>query len=367
MKISLGLSLLACTIACGGADAVGAAPPVLPGDAGSNEMSPVVGVDPGPSLGATGATPSVGADAASGGAPLGGTTCQEVTAQHQVSAAEMLIVLDRSGSMIGFGTELGANRWDPSKSAVAMITAQFHDVIAFGLSMFAAPDPSGLDLFSCAAGALDVPLETGGADAIALAMERATPLGGATPTGATLEAAARTLGDRTPKLDAKVAPAYVLLVTDGEPTCEESPLDTTPAAVARANAAIERLAASGVKTYVIGYDLSGAAETMNGFAQRGGTERYYPVESGEQLAAELRRISGDVITCAYELEREPGDPRKLLVTVDGAQRNLDPPDGNGWTLQGKTVRLVGAACGLLKDGGRHQVLIREVCDVVAPI
>jgi hypothetical protein len=366
VKVTIRPSLLALigVLGCGSTGGVGAAPLDPPAAQGTSDAAVLGALDAGSGAGSPAAGPAPAPDASIPSPPLDGTPCQVVTASHHVEAPEILIVLDRSGSMVGFGTELGANRWDPSKQAVVSITGQFQDVIAFGLSMFAAPDPSGIDLFSCAAGGLDVPLMTGTAGAIAQAMEGATPLGGATPTGATLEAAARVLGARMPKPGAKLAEAYVLLVTDGEPTCEEGPLDTTPAAIARANAAVEGLAASGVKTYVIGYGVSTAAETMNGFAQRGGTERYYPVESGEQLAAELRRITGEVVTCAYQLERAPRDVRKVLVELDDAQLNLDPADGNGWRLEGTTVRLLGTSCASLKDGTRHQVRIQEVCDVV---
>jgi hypothetical protein len=51
--------------------------------------------------------------------------------------------------------------------------------------------------------------------------------------------------------------------------------------------------------------------------------------------------------------------------VDGKQVNL--ADQDGWTLDGTIVKLTGAACAALQDGGNHALGINVECEVVLPI
>jgi uncharacterized protein YegL len=269
---------------------------------------------------------------------------------------DILIVLDRSFSM------LDGNRWDPSRNAVKSITQQFQSTIDFGLAMF--PGTGGDD---CTAGRVDVAFQSNNAAPIAAAIDGAAPLG-FTPLGATLEALAGVITDRTPQLDTAVKPAYVLLVTDGAPTCELDGgwITASPTSINRANAAVERLKAQNVPTYVIGYDVASAAAVMDGLAQRGGTERYYPVENEAQLVEQFKKITAGLASCEYQLEAVPDSPDRVKVVIDGVQIYLNDALARGWVLDGKTIRLQQGACDSIRDGAQHNLDVSVECTPVLP-
>jgi uncharacterized protein YegL len=268
---------------------------------------------------------------------------------------DILIVLDRSESM-----NIGA-RWEPSKSAIKSITSQFQTLVDFGLALF----PGAGDV--CAAGTVNVQIERNNAAAIATAADATAPQG-YTPLGATLEALAPLLGDRTPQLDSAVKPAYVLLVTDGEPTCEIDGALITPSATSinRANAGVERLKAQNIPTYVIGYSVANAAGVMDGLAQRGGTEHYYPVENEAQLVEQFKKITAGLATCEYQLNEVPDNPARVKVVIDGVQIYLGDTLERGWVLDGKTIKLQSGACQSIRDGAQHNVDVTVECADIPP-
>ncbi|HEX6239603.1 MAG TPA: vWA domain-containing protein, partial [Polyangiales bacterium] len=230
-------------------------------------------------------------------------------------APDMLIVLDRSLSM------LQGLRWDPSKQAVKTITSEFEGLIAFGLEYFpggdlndiggllgagnlggllggagtaGAADLGGLLGGGATAGAgnfgglfgggtaggaalacggaekIDVPLMRKNAGPIATSVDATFP-NGFTPTGPALTVALQALGDRRLQLDQAVKPAYVLLVTDGDPRCGVA---DDPAQQESARAAVKALKSANIPTYVFGYQIDAAYQPlMNELAMLGGTQR----------------------------------------------------------------------------------------------
>jgi len=188
---------------------------------------------------------------------------------------------------------------------------------------------------------------------------------GATPTSASLAAARSALmtGDCG---DCRPTPKYILLVTDGQPTCGMGGMgNTTPEDIAATNAAIDDLTADGVKTYVIGYDTASdpaAAEAMDGFAMHGGTDKHYPVEDEATLIAELTRIAGALVPCEFELNTDIPDPMYVRVEIDGVTYNYGPD----WTNDGKKIILhpEGGACPKLRDAKLHDLKITRECEVI---
>lgn len=302
---------------------------------------------------------------------------------------DVLIVLDRSSSML-------ATRWEPSRQAVKTITRDFEGLIAFGLEYFPGVDgdlgglggvAGGLGAIGGAGGIggfggllggggqggidptqlqcggtekLDVPLMLRNAAAIAASVDATGPLG-LTPTGAALDTALQILGDRSPQLDATVKPAYVLLVTDGDPRCDPRNADVAQQRAARA--AVQALKSANIPTYVIGYQIDPLfVGLMNELAQLGGTLRYHPVESGAQIEAALREITKDVVSCKFSLDTEPPDVKRVRVQIDGVSIPLNSPDG--WVIQGKNITLIGGACATLKDGKGHILNAQIECTEV---
>lgn len=300
--------------------------------------------------------------------------CDQVSIQARSNAPDILVVLDRSSSMRGQGVD----RWTPSVMAVKTLTAELEGAVNFGLMLFPAPGAmagvaqgilEGLGLGAingflpedtgCAPGKVVVPLKADNAQAIAQSLDRGGPQGIAyTPTATSLEAALATL-KRDSCADCAERPTYVLLVTDGEPTCTSGTAMGTQADVDATNAAIDKLLAANIKTYVVGYGTASsptASAAMNSFAEHGGTEKYLPVENGDQLNAELRRIAGSLVSCEYELNDEVEDPALVRVVIDGKTLILN----EGWTIEGRKV-ILQEACDMIKDARVHTVKINKEC------
>ena len=321
--------------------------------------------------------------------------CDEVAVSADPVKPAMLIMLDRSGSMVMQG------RWEPSVQAIRTVVERLQDRIAFGLALF--PDAAASSGFGgdpCAAGGVVVPTATMNAAAIGTALDRATPDTGWTPTADSLNRILREFVMTIPVPDQVEPEKFILFVTDGQPNCGLTDIlnrsVSLPQDVQASNAAIEALTAAGAKTYVIGYkgmeapvvdagmpaDMAAAvppplgavppapaweqlAPILDGFAQRGGTgdTMHRPVDDAESLVAEFERISQVVIPCVYALDQMPADPSYVRVTLDSIQLMLNQPDG--WVLvEGRNVELVGNACATLKDGQSHQLKVDVTCEPV---
>jgi uncharacterized protein YegL len=333
----------------------------------------------GPGAPRTGASPGNVSAAASGN--TAGTTsgCATKVVNAYGLVPDMLIVLDRSLSM------LQGLRWDPSKQAVKTITAEFEGLLAFGLEYFPGGDATigniggllgagdlggllgggavptgGLPVACGGMEKIDVPLMLKNAAPIASSIDQTFP-NGFTPTGSALSVALKALGDRGQLLDQVVKPAYVLLVTDGDPRCGVA---DDPAQQEAARAAVKALKAANIPTYVFGYQIDGAYQAlMNEFAMLGGTRQYFPVENSQQIIDAFRQITKDVIRCTFSLDQVPPDLKKVRVQIDGVSIPLNSTDG--WAIDGMNVTLQGGACAKLKDGKGHTLVAQIECtDVV---
>jgi hypothetical protein len=326
-----------------------------------------------PSVGSPGIAPSTTPTAT---VPAGTITtvppqgaCSTQTIDAYGTAPDMLIVLDRSESMNIFG------RWQPSQNAVRTITTEFERLLAFGLVMFPGPNAPGPDAIlgallggpvNCSGGErLDVPIKVMNAAPINQTVGDARPMG-LTPTSAGLEVALRTLGNRSAQLDTSVKPGYVLLVTDGQPSCDPIAAASgapDPAQEQAALMAVNALKAANIPTYVIGYQIDAAFQPfMNQLAMAGGTKNYHPAEGAEQIVQAFREITKDVVKCSFELSMVPPDPKYVRVTIDKQTVQLNSADG--WVINGKTVTLQGGACATLKDGKGHALNAQIECQVV---
>ena len=220
---------------------------------------------------------------------------------------------------------------------------------------------------------------------------------GGTPTGATLEIVRARLANVPGR-------AYVVLATDGAPNCnanagcgydkcqpniesvpgcpKEGPFNCCePPDGHRENCidtgstmgAIGALKASGIPVYVVG--LPGTA-VYGGFldemAAAGGTAlptspRYFAVDAASEdlMLATLKKIAAQIVgTCTFDLKTEPANASLVNVYMDDVVLPYEPV--NGWTITGKTVTLVGAACERVKSGDVLDVRIIAGCPRVEP-
>lgn len=348
----------------------GTASGVLPFDAGTGASTGAPGAaiagGGGPGSGMT----MTGGTGAGGGAAGGSETgCQAHVVNPSRATPDMLIVLDRSGSMNPDSNDTGTDRWGGSRMALIEVTDSFDDKVRFGLMTFPGvrPRADGDDDDNeneCAPGGLDVPVNfnTGPMIASTLQMMDAD---GRTPTAAALQAALPIISTSVSP-DQTVPPRYVLLVTDGDPNCGEGSAGgrggggRDDSARMQTIRAIEALTAAGVKTYVVGYQTAGSdfVDQLDRMAAAGGTgdTTHRSVASGADLNMTLSTIAANVISCAYQLPTPASDTRNVLVRVGGRGRNLDDTtDGFRIEKDKRTITLLGKACEEVQAGATFAV------------
>ncbi|MCA9601598.1 MAG: VWA domain-containing protein [Myxococcales bacterium] len=308
-------------------------------------------------------------DGAGGGNNNGngnGNTCEEINVAASRGIPNVLIVLDKSGSMND------GNRWTQAVPAVNNVVANLESNIAFGLMLFGYAQ-------TCGTGQVVVQPVLGAASDIDDALDATGPLGG-TPTAASLDRARVEL--------AKLSGAsYVLLVTDGAPncngslnrnscqcTCSTSQCKCTGTGGAATNClddtrtvqSVADLATAGIPTYVIGFDTDAWGDVLDAMASAGGTgsSAYIPVTDGTQLESKLSELAGNVVSCSYNLEMTPSDYRYVRVTLDGMDvKHVSQTGGtSGWVLTGNTVELKGSTCDYVKSTEGAKLSIKVACE-----
>jgi hypothetical protein len=372
-------ALLLSAAGCGASDGGSAALGTNNGNASAN------GGDNGSASNGGAGGSGAGSGSSAGGDDTDDGICKEYVVRADRATPDILIVLDRSGSM-NPGSGSNTDRWTGSREAIVQVTGQFEDQIRFGLMTFPAapmaPDctgKTGLDLITCqfsgafgdqcGAGTVNVDIDLNTGDEIAAALSAMQAQGG-TPTSLTLETALGVIGSGFAGPDAKVTPKVIVLVTDGEPNCLPNG-GTDSQALTATISAIQALTDNGVKTYVVGFETSSDANLSSNLDMMAavgntGETTHRSVNSGADLEATFAELAGKAVSCSFALEEAPKDASYVLVQVDDQQLNLDDP--NGWTLSedGKTITVQGSACDTLQDGGEHKLDVQVLC-VVVPI
>ncbi len=279
--------------------------------------------------------------------------------------ADLLLLLDRSGSMSNdiatdnpcdATTSTCSERWTTMITAVQTVLANAPNSVHWGLKFFSTPglaNGQGSTPMGCVVlPSMEVPIGTGNGNDIVAAISSTTPNYN-TPTRAAVETAGAylsSLGDGRSK--------YILLATDGQPNCAvngqyaTSPdLDATLQAIATAHAA-------GITVYVIGVGPS--AGNLDAMAEQGGTGSFYPALSPQSLLAALDAIVGNVASCVYTMSDTPPDPNNLGVYLD---KQLVPESASdGWTLSGSNaVVFNGPTCDRIKAGDYQYVQVLFGC------
>lgn len=366
-----------CAADDGGGSTVNSRDPVTMEDGGVNggDNGGGNGASNGGANGANGGG-SNGASGASGG-NNGPEICEEITVRADKVIPDILIVLDKSGSMVD-----GVDRWAPSVAALKTTTAELQDRVRFGLMIFPGADiPGSGGLFgtppkTCQPGEVLVAPALNTAADIAGQLDGATPDGTSTPIPGALKTAHEALGTAIVGPDKSPTPKYVLLVTDGGPNCTVtaesatlfSPQSFFEMCQMQSYAEVDSLAKDGIKTYVIGYDTQTVPELipiLDELAKRGDTgETTHRVVTDENsLLAAIDAIAGQLTTCTFQLDQAPPDVNKIRVTLDG----VDRANGDGWELTGdRTIELRGQACADIMDISiQHTLSINVECkDVI---
>jgi hypothetical protein len=206
---------------------------------------------------------------------------------------------------------------------------------------------------SAFSGMPEVPVGDGNESAITSAVN-ALIADGNTPTSEALKAAKTYLtGIADPN-----HPSYVLLGTDGEPTCSD---DGTGSATVQATT---DLANAGIKTFVVGIasnsqdsDVLNQIATAGGTAQMGST-KYYDAQNEMALATALTSVAGSIASCSYKLDMPAPNPLLINVYVNGMPLPRDAMNGFSYTVDGMgnaTITLNGTSCSNLMAADMVQI------------
>ncbi len=436
LAASLGLA-----VACSGGE-----------DGGSSEVGDDTGRG-GSQMGSGGAASSLGGSATMGGtgSELGGTGgsttgtggeddpglfdcentytnlegCGTSATQGRQIPVDILLVVDKSGSMNLQPPGYADRKWPSMRTALGTALQRLADFASFGLELFPRSDVT-IDCQSvsqehcCAMGTqVDVPIGPGSQTVpqIIAALDPPTGPGGRTPTAAALSLARDYFTTRPTGIEGSAAQAFVILATDGGPNCGSatgctydqctvnldgdkadfpyycgvvdpntsnccgeivgsSPLDCLDAQATIAE--IDALAAMGIQTVVVGIPGSEPyADALNQFATHGGHPQvgaatsYYQVEANnpDDLTAVFVDIASDLImTCDIYLEVPPTSMTDVNVAVDC---EAQPQTVNGevqWELDGSSepvvLRLRGALCERALNEGIGSVDIVFGCQTI---
>jgi len=290
--------------------------------------------------------------------------CVSVSRTVQQLPADVLLVLDKSGSMRddpqgnhcvgGCGP---TSKWALVTGALDQVVAMTDATVNWGLKMFATLD-TGCGVSSA------VPVGPANAPAIASAISGAA-LGSRTPTRLAVNAGAaylKGLGVPNPK--------YMLLATDGLPNCPDlgnSMTDDSPGAVQ----AVDDARTGGVSTFVVGIGNTMAEETLGnlavagGEAQTGAATSFYQVGDTAELVSALGKILG-VIPCTFDLGPPPNQwysSDNISVAADGVAVPHDPSHANGWDFVAgtTTISVFGPTCDGVSSGAIKDVTISFRC------
>jgi len=285
--------------------------------------------------------------------------CDEVELEAS-PLANLLLVVDKSHSM-NDPTEASGDRTkvEDLRTAVHFMLDAFEGKIRFGWMPFPNQD-------TCDPGVVLVEVGDDSAGLIRQLVDAFVAWGG-TPTGETLQNALACDG-----LADEERSNFVLLVTDGMPTCPAgSGHSAKPADAQLALSAVDELHAAGIGTFVVGLGEdfnSSDPQLLNDMAVAGGQPRddsvkYYPASSLAELEAAFEDIAKAVFDCSLALEVVPEKPEWIWVYFDGepVDRDGGHQDGFDYDEQNNRIDFYGPACDRLANGEVEEIYVEMGC------
>lgn len=287
---------------------------------------------------------------------------------------DVLLVLDRSGSMREppEGGPETLTKWDLTVPALHQVVLETDAAVSWGMKLF----PEGEDNDACSAATINdvihVPIAASNAAAVVGAIGTTTPDGDGTPTGDAIRAAIKYLSGLAPS-----SRKYIVLATDGEPSCSpagEGQEEARPYAVA----AVTEAFALGIPVFVVGVATTKdtATEALDAMALAGGAARpdpnplaprYYLANTEDELVSALRVITGEVATCVFPLSAPPPVPDNIGVKVGGTLLPRDATRTDGWEYTDSAlgeVQVYGSWCDQIQAATVSDVQVIYACEGV---
>jgi hypothetical protein len=282
---------------------------------------------------------------------------------------DILIIQDRSGSMdwsadASCMRNCGTNsRWSQVTAALNQVVTTTDTTVNWGLKFF------GSSTSSCNVTATpEVAIGPMNGAAIMTAIGRTTT-GSPTPTRLGVNAGAAymaTLTDNNPK--------YLLLATDGLPTCDPNqPTMMNADDSAGAEQAVTDAFNMGLPTFVIGIGDTMGTATLNQMAMNGGMPQagaatsFYQVTDTASLVTALQTILGKVASCQFNIGAAPNNMTSvdfIDVFGDGAPipRDMTHTDGWDYTNDAHTaIQVYGPRCDMVTAGTIMNVTVTFRC------
>jgi hypothetical protein len=297
--------------------------------------------------------------------------CGLQTFSLQKRPAELMLVLDRSGSMNMPAPGSMNTKWTDVTDALNETIMKTQTTVQWGLKAF----PTGTVMCGVNDG-VEVPSAPMNYTNVWTQIQANAPgtgAGGGTPTTVAIDKAVAYL-KATPSQN----PRYLVLATDGEPNCAMGGNTgggrrgggTGAADDAAAIMSVANAAAAGFKTFVIGVATGADAENvLTGMAMAGGEPRlgttppYYPVTSKQDLINALGTITGLITDCVFHLTQPPPSPPDVAVNVGSTRVARDSAHTNGWDYNAgnDSIQFYGQACEDVKKASGQNVQIIYGC------
>ncbi len=278
--------------------------------------------------------------------------------------ADVLLVLDRSKSMIEHTVPPdNKTRWDAVVGGLTSVITATDASVSWGLKFFPEGEGSECTALTDAIPAEIAPMNAAKVNGI---ITTTMALGNGTPTGDAINKATAYLKSRN------TGNQYIVLATDGQPSCPSG----SDAAQAFAVSAITAAKAAGFPTYVIGVVDPVADKStpprLNAMAEAGGTSRtdnpigdkFFQAYSQAELTASLAAVTGQVVSCVFDFDKRPPDETNIAVKINGKLVAQDTSKAEGWDYtsdQYLSLELHGDACKQVKDATENKVDIIFGC------
>ena len=318
--------------------------------------------------------PTTGGDGGGGLISDAMVTCAEANPQTTNLPPDVLIVLDRSGSM---NDDLNdqpcmagcTSKWTTAVQTLTSYLPTVQSSVNWGLKLFATATNNNTCNVS---NGPEVAPAANNAMAIINRLNMTTA-GSSTPTTAAMKAASaylKTLNDGNPK--------FILLATDGIPTCGTAACaagvntggGTNQCDDANAIAAVKTVHdTDGIPTFVLGIgtanspgDSTLSQMAVNGGFPRNDTPQYYPIGSADDLTQAFQSITQTVGQCFFSVTPALSGTQSIGgVTYDGGSI---PADGtNGYSVVGKNgIQLNGSSCDDFMSGKIKNVRVLVDCN-----
>jgi hypothetical protein len=334
------------------------------------------------------------------GSSTDGPPCDMMMATLKPVVPNMMLVLDKSGSMVAnpdgyWDADADPNtpkitRWNSLYEVVKVIVTDFDATINFGANLF--PSTSAKKEYTVNACVVNANVEVAVAPMNSAKILNGIPqagdisLVGGTPTFSGITAALNHLKTLDP-----MVPRAILLVTDGAANCAVGA--APPPLFENYDQTVHTLVDNawmmdGIPTYVVGIDaknvVSGNTQDgnpnntntytkLNELAVQGGkpkddpVEKFYNAVNQVQLKAALEVIAKDALSCIIPLDAEPAFPKFTKVLVGGKEvpMVMDCTMENGWVYTNPmgpytAIELCGTACSDLKIA--KQADVKYYCD-----